>query len=204
MLFAFLFLSVSIHLGTGSKFQKTLNVIFLFKVDAALGAEEMIEQLGDRKMALEDRVKHLEEELADLEALQDMNEQLVESNAELEQDLREELDLAHAATREAIREKEAAYEIITDREHTINKFRELVQKLQQQLQDLQHRLETESNKPVSALEVLDFKKMFAETKAHTKAIDLELRQIETQQATEHVQYLSAYMPDTFMARGGLL
>ncbi|XP_044734295.1 dynactin subunit 1 isoform X2 [Chrysoperla carnea] len=172
------------------------------QVDAALGAEEMIEQLGDRKMALEDRVKHLEEELADLEALQDMNEQLVESNAELEQDLREELDLAHAATREAIREKEAAYEIITDREHTINKFRELVQKLQQQLQDLQHRLETESNKPVSALEVLDFKKMFAETKAHTKAIDLELRQIETQQATEHVQYLSAYMPDTFMARGG--
>ena len=47
-----------------------------------------------------------------------------------------------------------------------------------------------------------FQKMFAETKAHTKAIDLELRRIDVQQSNQHVQYLAAYMPDTFMNRGG--
>jgi dynactin 1 len=45
--------------------------------------------------------------------------------------------------------------------------------------------------------------MFAESKAHTKAVDLELRRIDVQQSNQHVQYLAAYMPDTFMSRGGM-
>jgi dynactin 1 len=45
--------------------------------------------------------------------------------------------------------------------------------------------------------------MFTESKAHTKAIDLELRRIDVQQSNQHVQYLAAYMPDTFMSRGGM-
>lgn len=60
----------------------------------------MVVILGEQKLTLEEKVSKLEEEVAELEALQDMNDQLVESNAELELDLREELDLAHGATRE--------------------------------------------------------------------------------------------------------
>lgn len=75
------------------------------QVDAALGAEEMVVLLGEQKMSLEEKVKKLEEEIAELELLQDMNDQLVESNAELEMDLREELDMANAATREVIKKK---------------------------------------------------------------------------------------------------
>lgn len=60
----------------------------------------MVVLLGEQKMSLEEKVKKLEEEVAELEALQDMNDQLVESNAELEMELREELDMANAATRE--------------------------------------------------------------------------------------------------------
>ncbi|XP_021939301.1 LOW QUALITY PROTEIN: dynactin subunit 1-like [Zootermopsis nevadensis] len=173
------------------------------QVDAALGAEEMVQQLADSKLTLEERVKDLEEAVADLEALQDMNEQLQEGSRELEVELREEVDLANFATREAQREKEAALETLADREITIAKFRELVQQMQEQSQELQQRLERESTKPVSALpEILDFKKMFTESKAHTKAIDLELRRLDVQQSNQHVQYLAAYMPETFMSRGG--
>lgn len=69
--------------------------------------------------------------------------------------------------------------------------------------DLQHRLEQESSKPVSALpEILDFKKMFTETKAHIKAIDLELRRGDVMQLQQHIKYLTSFMPDTFMNRGG--
>lgn len=46
--------------------------------------------------------------------------------------------------------------------------------------------------------------MFAETKAHSRAIDLELRRMETEEAQHHIQYLLAYMPDTFMSLGGKL
>ncbi|XP_049862850.1 dynactin subunit 1 isoform X4 [Schistocerca gregaria] len=173
------------------------------QVDAALGAEEMVQQLVDAKMNLEEKVKELQEAVADLEELQDMNEQLQENSREVEVELREELDLARAATREAIREKEAAFETIADREQTIIKFRELVKRQHEQCVELQQRLERESSKPVTAMpEILDFKKMFTETKAHTKAIDLELRQMDVQQSSQHVKYLAAYMPDTFMNRGG--
>ncbi|KAJ8920221.1 hypothetical protein NQ315_011882 [Exocentrus adspersus] len=173
------------------------------QVDAALGAEEMVVILGEQKLTLEDKVAQLQEEVSELEALQDMNDQLVESNAELEADLREELDMAHAATREALRDKDAALETIADREQTIIKFRQLVQQLQEQSLDLQHRLEKETSKPVSTLpEIMDFKKMFTETKAHTKAIDLELRRVDIQQLQQHIQYLTSYMPESFMNRGG--
>ncbi|KAJ8931890.1 hypothetical protein NQ314_015159 [Rhamnusium bicolor] len=173
------------------------------QVDAALGAEEMVVILGEQKLTLEEKVAQLQEEVTELEALQDMNDQLVESNAELEADLREELDMAQAATREAMRDRDAALETIADREQTISKFRQLVQQLQEQSLDLQHRLEKETSKPVSALpEIMDFKKMFTETKAHTKAIDLELRRVDIQQLQQHIKYLTSYMPDSFMNRGG--
>ena len=44
--------------------------------------------------------------------------------------------------------------------------------------------------------------MFTETKAHSKAIDMELRRLEVAQANHHVAYLTQYMPDNFMSRGG--
>lgn len=52
--------------------------------------------------------------------------------------------------------------------------------------------------------MLDFKKMFVESKAHTRAIDLELRRIEVQESNQHVEYLTGFMPDSFMSRGGMV
>uniref|UniRef100_A0AAR5PMJ9 Dynactin subunit 1 n=1 Tax=Dendroctonus ponderosae TaxID=77166 RepID=A0AAR5PMJ9_DENPD len=173
------------------------------QVDAALGADEMIVILSEHKLNLEEKVACLQEEVAELEALQDMNDQLVEGNAELEADLREELDIARAEIREAVRKRDAAFETIADQEATIGKFRGLVQQLQEQSLNLQRELEKETSKPVKSLpEIADFKKMFTETKAHTKAIDLDLRRLDEQQLQQHIKYLSSYMPDSFMNRGG--
>ena len=173
------------------------------QTDAALGAEEMVETLTDRNLNLEERVVELQETVADLEAINDMNDQLQENARDLELELREELDLANGKIRETKHEKEAANEVIVDQDSTIKKFRELVQKLQDQNEDLRHQLQKETNKPVGTpSEVIDFKKMFTDTKAHSKAIDLELRKLEVQQANQHVSYLTQYLPDNFMNRGG--
>ncbi|KAH8370980.1 hypothetical protein KR093_005867 [Drosophila rubida] len=178
------------------------------QVDAALGAEEMVEQLAEKKMELEDKVKLLEEEIAQLEALEEVHEQLVESNHELELDLREELDLANGAKKEVLRERDAAIETIYDRDQTITKFRELVQKLNEQLIELRDRSSSNEQKSLQdpslklATETIDYKQMFAESKAYTRAIDVQLRQIELSQANEHVQMLTAFMPESFMNRGG--
>lgn len=108
------------------------------------------------------------------------------------------------------REKDAAIETILDRDQTILKFRELVHKLNEQIVELRDRASnTQDNKSDATkananqiVEAIDFKKMFADSKAYTRAIDLQLRQIELSQATEHVRLLTSFMPSTFMSRGG--
>ncbi|XP_076395255.1 dynactin subunit 1 isoform X2 [Megachile rotundata] len=179
------------------------------QVDAALGAEEMVEMLGEKKMALEEKVAELEEAVSDLEALQDMSDQLAESSKELELELREELDLALGAARDAYRHRDAALETLADRELTITKFRELTHQLQEQCLQLQQRVQsTETSKlgiggaEQQLAEILDFQKTFAETRAQTKAVDLELRRLEAEEARNHVKYLLSFMPPAFLARGG--
>ncbi|XP_057330614.1 dynactin subunit 1 isoform X2 [Microplitis mediator] len=179
------------------------------QVDAALGAEEMVEMLGEKKMLLEERVNDLEEAVADLEALQDMSDQLAESSKELELELREELDLALGSARDAQRHRDAALETLADRELTIAKFRELTNRLQEQYQQLQNRMQsTESvysgtrGTDQQLAEILDFQKTFAETRAQTKAVDLELRRLDIEEARTHVKYLLLFMPPAFLTRGG--
>ena len=177
------------------------------QVDAALGAEEMVENLTTKCLDLEDRIVAILEEKSDLEALHDINEQLQENAREVELELREEIDMHQAKIRELQRDKDATDEVILDHEATINKFRLFVQQIQEQNRDLKSALEKETSKPVSGTmgvshEMLDFKKMFAETKAHAKAIDVELRKSEIEEAGAHVRYLMAFMGETFTARGG--
>ncbi|XP_060809126.1 dynactin subunit 1 isoform X2 [Amyelois transitella] len=185
------------------------------QVDAALGAEEMVEQLAEKKMALEDQVEQLKQDVSELEALQEVHEQLVESNRELEMDLREELEMAHAATREAVREREAAMETIMDRDTTIVKFRELVQKLGEQLQELKNQVESKQGSPAPSTEQesnsepstrnsppVELGSLVHLSKASTRSIDLQLRALELSQARARADMLAACLPDHFMSPSG--
>ena len=185
------------------------------QVDAALGAEEMVENLTTKCLDLEDKLTAVTEEKLDLETLHEMDEELQENLREAELELREDLDLAHGKVREAGRARDAAYEIIHDHETTITKFRDLVNKVQEQNIELRANIEKEARSvsgvtsrsgDVPALshasEIIDFKKMFAESKAHSRAIDMELRNCDVAQANRHINILSSYMTASFTARGG--
>lgn len=189
------------------------------QVDAALGAEEMVEQLAEKKMALEDQVEQLRQDVSELEALQEVHEQLVESNRELEMDLREELEMAHAATREAMREREAVFETILDRDSTILKFRELVQRMTEQYNELRNQLEnkqeSESLRPRPESESngeggeapprsppAELTSLMAASRACTRSVDLRLRALDLAQAGARADMLAACLPDHFMQPSG--
>ncbi|XP_041368819.1 dynactin subunit 1-like isoform X2 [Gigantopelta aegis] len=182
------------------------NQIFELKeqVDSALGAEEMVEKLTERNLELEDKLAELREENSVLEALNEMNEEMQENARETELELREEVDLANVKVTEIQRKLEASLETIADYEKTINKFRELVAHLQETNRELMSKQQESDQKAQStpSLEMFDFKMKFAETKAYAKTIDMELRKLEVQQVTAHVQLLLSFMPDSFMKRGG--
>ncbi|KPJ16384.1 Dynactin subunit 1 [Papilio machaon] len=147
-----------------------------------------------------------------LEALQEVHEQLVESNRELEMDLREELEMAHAATREAVREREAAMETIMDRDATIVKFRELVHKMTEQYNELRAQLDTKQESPPrpeqqeSSPEVRasppELGSLVQASRASTRSVDLQLRALELAQAKARADMLAACLPDHFMSNAG--
>lgn len=173
------------------------------QVDAALGAEEMVESLADKNLRLEETIQELEEEKADLEALHEMNEELQENTRESELELREELDLANGRVIEAQRKLDATQETIADYEATISKFRELVSSQQDTIRDMRSRqVESEQKTETPTMEVFDFKAKFAESKAYAKTIDMELRKLEVQQANYQVSLLQSFMPNSFSNRGG--
>nr|XP_056711173.1 dynactin subunit 1 [Euleptes europaea] len=174
------------------------------QVDAALGAEEMVETLTERNLDLEEKVRELRETVGDLEAMNEMNDELQENARETELELREQLDMATARVREAEKRVEAAQETVADYQQTIKKYRELTAHLQDMNRELmsQQEASVERQQQQPPPEMFDFKIKFAETKAHAKAIEMELRQMEVQQANRHVSLLTSFMPDSFLRHGG--
>ncbi|KAL4641667.1 dynactin subunit 1-like isoform X3 [Arapaima gigas] len=171
------------------------------QVDAALGAEEMVETLTERNLDLEEKVRELRETVSDLEAINEMNDELQENARETELELREQLDLGAARVREAEKRVEAAQETVADYQQTIQKYRELTAHLQEVNRELTNQQEaTAEQQPTT--ELFDFKIKFAETKAYAKAIDMELRKMEVAQATRQVSLLTSFMPDSFLRHGG--
>ncbi|XP_026879379.2 dynactin subunit 1 isoform X4 [Electrophorus electricus] len=172
------------------------------QVDAALGAEEMVETLTERNLDLEEKVRELRETVTDLEAINEMNDELQENARETELELREQLDLSAARVREAEKRVEAAQETVADYQHTIQKYRELTAHLQEANQELMSQQEASAEPQQPPAEIFDFKIKFAETKAHAKAIEMELRKMEVAQANRQVSLLTSFMPESFLRHGG--
>lgn len=173
------------------------------QVDAALGAEEMVETLTERNLDLEEKVRELRETVTDLEAINEMNDELQENARETEMELREQLDMGGAKVREAQKRVEAAQETVADYQQTINKYRDLTASLQEanrELTNAQNANAEQVQQPPA--ELFDFKIKFAETKAYAKAIEMELRKMEVGQANRQVSLLTSFMPDSFLRHGG--
>ncbi|KAK2826704.1 hypothetical protein Q5P01_020918 [Channa striata] len=173
------------------------------QVDAALGAEEMVETLTERNLDLEEKVRELRETVTDLEAINEMNDELQENARETELELREMLDLGAARVRESEKRVEAAQETVADYQQTILKYRELTTHLQEVNRELTSQQEASAElQQQPPAETFDFKIKFAETKAYAKAIEMELRKMEVNQANRHVSLLTSFMPESFLRHGG--
>ncbi|KAJ3613819.1 hypothetical protein NHX12_020065 [Muraenolepis orangiensis] len=129
------------------------------QVDAALGAEEMVETLTERNLDLEEKVREMRETVVDLE-----------NARETELELREMLDLGTGRVRESEKRVEAAQETVADYQQTIQKYRELTAHLQEVNRELTSQQEASAElQQQPPAELFDFKIKFAETKAYAKA-----------------------------------
>ncbi|ALC44761.1 CG9279, partial [Drosophila busckii] len=182
------------------------------QVDASLGAESMVTQLASLKLELEERVKLLEDEVNELEALEQIQEQLIESNQELESDLRDEIDKLSAQLKSLEQQKNAALESLYDRDVTIVKFRDLVRQLQEQLQlktdggtlsieDFSSANESQQEEG-SQQSQADYQHIFSVSKAYGRALEQQLKSVELRLLRQHLEHVLSFVPEQFMLRGG--
>ncbi|CAH8557458.1 unnamed protein product [Heterobilharzia americana] len=188
------------------------------QVDAALGADTMVSQLTQRNLELEEMLEKVKEERNDLEALCEMNDELQENSRETELELREEIERGNTQINQLVRHLDATRETIADYEQTLGKFRDLVSDLQTQntdlrrsladgkrLQEQQQQQQLEQQYCVTVPTDLVGSTKFdaaSQVKTLAKVIEAELRRLEAEQSANHVARLTAFLPDSFLRRGG--
>ncbi|KAH0270746.1 hypothetical protein KCU91_g7872, partial [Aureobasidium melanogenum] len=175
------------------------------QLDAAMGAEDMIEELTERNMAMQERIDDLELVIEDLENLKELNDELEINHVEAEKQMQEEIDFKDNIIGEQSRRSAQQQQAIEDCEYTISRFRELVTNLQADLEDMRASrqiTETEAEELSSrsrAMMDLNMKLQMSAAKTQIKTIDLELRRLEAEEAAEHLAIVQLFLPDAFNA-----
>ncbi|KAK0100652.1 hypothetical protein ONS95_007105 [Cadophora gregata] len=173
------------------------------QLDNALGAEDMIEELTERNMSMNEQIEELKATIEDLESLKELNDELEINHVETEKEMQEDIDFKDSIITEQARRAAQQEETMEDMEYTLSRFRELVTNLQSDLEDMRasHAMtETESeqlNSRSRAMMDLNMKLQVSAAKTQVKTIDLELRRLDAQEASEHLAIVQLFLPEAF-------
>ncbi|KAJ2334749.1 hypothetical protein GGI00_001704, partial [Coemansia sp. RSA 2681] len=173
------------------------------RLDDALGAEEMIETLTVRNLDLNHKVEELQSAVENLEALCEVNNEMEDARADDEKVLRAEIERLTVVIGDRSRRIDKLEEAVADYQFNIGQYRDLVTSQQANLQELRERehshateAATESAKAQEMLSRnLHLQSTMVKTKA--KAIDLEIRRLDADQAAELLAMYEPFLPDHF-------
>lgn len=175
------------------------------QLDAALNAESMIEQLTEKNLTMTEQLEELRNAVEDLQALKELSDELEADHIENEKQLQEMIDFKENIISEQTRRSAQQDEELTDRDYTILRFRELVTNLQSDLEDMRASKEiTESEAQElgnhsRAMMDLNRQLQASATNTKLKTIDMELRKMEAEEASEHLAIVQLFLPEPFHA-----
>jgi dynactin 1 len=173
------------------------------QLDAALGAEPMIEQLTEKNLSLSEQVEELRNTVDHLNDLQELNDELEINHMEHEKQLQAVIDIKETAVLETNRQMVKQEEELVDREYTILRFRDLVSALQSDLDAMRSSKEmTEQeaqNLESSSRAIMDLNRQLqaSANSATVKALDIELGKLDAEQASEHLSIVQLFLPEAF-------
>ncbi|EPS39091.1 hypothetical protein H072_7101 [Dactylellina haptotyla CBS 200.50] len=173
------------------------------QLDNALGAEEMLEELTEKNLSYSEQVEELRATIEDLENLKELADELEVNHVETEKQMQEELDYKELLISDQKKRILQQDEMFLDYDHTIARFREHVMNLDGELEDMrasqQHNTSTaeEISSRSKAVMDLNLKLQMSASKAQIKTIELELRKMEAQEASEHLEMVQLYLAESF-------
>ena len=175
------------------------------QLEAALGAETMIEQLTDKNLEMTGTIEELRNTVEDLESLKELNDEIELSHVEDKKMLQQEIDYKEALLIESARRVVSQDEELADRDYTIQRFRELVTNMQSDLEDMRSSkeiTETQAQELGShSRAMMDLNRQLQASASNTrvKTIEMELRRLEAQEAAEHLSIVQLFLPDAFQS-----
>ncbi|KAJ2782637.1 hypothetical protein H4R18_002157 [Coemansia javaensis] len=178
------------------------------RLDDAQGSEEMIEDLTERNLNQSSRIEELERIVENLEALCEVNNEMEETRAEEEQGLRAEIERLNAVAGGKARRIDQLEEALADYQFNVKQYRELVATLQGDLQQLREREASQASEAATISSrtqevlALNLQLRSSAVKAKAKAVDLELRRLDAEQAAEQLAMTEPFLPDHFSASEG--
>ncbi|RPB00971.1 hypothetical protein L873DRAFT_1764796 [Choiromyces venosus 120613-1] len=173
------------------------------QLEMAEGAEQMLEDLTERNMAMSEQIEELKATVEDLESLKEISDELEINHVETEKQMQEEVDYKDLIITEQIRRIGQLDSSNEEAEYTITRFRDLVTNLQSDLEDMrasQQITETEAEELTQrsrSMMDINMKLQITAAKAQNKTIDLELRRLEADQAMEQLSIVQMFLPEAF-------
>jgi len=175
------------------------------QLDNVMGAEDMLEELTHRNMALNEELDEKKVIIEDLTNLIEVGDELEINHVQNEREMQGELDDKDAIIVSQAQQVTQQQDTIDVMEHTLSRFRQLVASLQTDLEDMRasHAVtENESEQLESksrAMMDLNMKLQISAAKAQVKTIDLELRRMEAQEAAQHLEIVKLFLPETYQS-----
>ena len=175
------------------------------QLEAAMQSEDMIEELSARNGRLEDTLSQLRDTVEELEDLRELNDELDLNHQQNEKQLQEEIDFKESLILDRERTAKQQQEALDEADYTIVRYRALVSQMQSDLADMQaskQLSETETadlNSKSRAMLDLNIRLQTSAAKTQIKTIDLELRKLDTQEASEHLAIVQLFLPEAFHA-----
>jgi len=173
------------------------------QLEAALEAEQMIEELTDRNNRLDMINAELRDAIEDLRDLKEVNDELETNHVETEKQMQDEIEFKDSLLQDRERTAQTLQDALDDRNQIINQFRAFVSGLQTEMADMKASkeiTEVESKQlegKSRAMLDLNLKLQNSAAKTQVKTIDLELRKLDAQEASERLAIVQLFLPEAF-------
>ncbi|WFD25758.1 hypothetical protein MNAN1_000724 [Malassezia nana] len=177
---------------TRDQLQRAESVLAELKIqaDVAHGAQDMLEKLTERNMALEERVEQMAADIQELEALRTVSDELEATHLETEAQLQQELETREDELAHCANERDTLQMHLASHATTIEQFRALVAELVKDRDTWR----AKCNAPPAPAPTAP-----APTMADTSSLSLvpRLRAIEHEQTLLRLSITRSYLPPPF-------
>jgi dynactin 1 len=177
-------------------------------LDAADDQELVVAQLTEEKDVLTEQIRTLSKDVMALKEDLEVSRQLQEAQDETEKLLQEDLDAVRAYGLERDQKTKDQAKVIDDLEYTLVRFKEVLSGLQSDLVELRASKQlneseaNELNAKSRAMMDLNLRLQSTAAKNHTKKIELELTQVNSEDTALHLEIIRNFVPETFKDEKG--